>query len=432
MKIGIKHYEIDKEKLPRSLIRQGLINAIIVLSITLFILFFIPIQDKITGTAIIQLKGKVRAVHSTYQGIINYQVSDGQVVDPGDLLGLIDWDLPLQEIFLYQKVNNFSFDKTRIQHLIQVVDSIKNIQSPISEINGEVYGLSNALQQYQNIVSSSYRTLTSRAMEKEIDQKKRIIEQIVQQQLKINENVKLLKEQSRNDLKLYNTGSISHREYQSRIMELSKSEEQVLAYESQKEMINAEINELLTSKQELIDNTTIQTTSSLNIVLSALDSYQKKFSTLSNEKIIRSPIKGRVSIDSDFLNKRFVQANEHILSLLPISSNQVHGNNYISIAKEKKNKILPGQKVLIKIDQVDVDEYGFIISEVISTSQIEDNKGMYKAYVNIDTDTKSTKGHALPSNHELSGEAAIILSNKSIGQNILTQMMNKKQELIID
>ncbi|MGU3377265.1 HlyD family secretion protein [Chryseobacterium sp. M5A1_1a] len=122
--------------------------------------------------------------------------------------------------------------------------------------------------------------------------------------------------------------------------------------------------------------------------------------------LVISSTDGVASFQQFFGENQFVKAGEPIVSILPKNKEKLVGR--MSVPTINSGKIIPGEKVLIKLDNYRFQEYGIIEGKVQNISLIPDDKGNYYVDVVLPKGLKTSYNKTLKFDKELRGSAEIV------------------------
>ncbi|WP_370898545.1 HlyD family secretion protein [Chryseobacterium gossypii] len=122
--------------------------------------------------------------------------------------------------------------------------------------------------------------------------------------------------------------------------------------------------------------------------------------------LVVSSTDGVASFQQFYGENQFVKTGDVILSILPRNKEQLVGR--MSVPSTNSGKIVPGEKVLIKLDNYRFQEYGIVEGKVQNISLSPDDKGNYYVDVILPKGLKTTYNKNLPFDKELKGSAEIV------------------------
>lgn len=140
--------------------------------------------------------------------------------------------------------------------------------------------------------------------------------------------------------------------------------------------------------------------------LQLFEQLRKSLKQWEQSYLIISSTDGMASFQQFYGENQFVKAGDPILSILPDRTDQLVGR--MSVPTINSGKIIPGEKVLIKLDNYRFQEYGIIEGKVQNISLIPDNKGNYYVDIVLPKGLKTSYNKTLKFDKELRGNAEIV------------------------
>ncbi|MES2628480.1 MAG: hypothetical protein V4616_05875 [Bacteroidota bacterium] len=144
---------------------------------------------------------------------------------------------------------------------------------------------------------------------------------------------------------------------------------------------------------------------------SSLAAWEQRFT-------IKSTIDGKVSLFKFFSNNQFVNINEEILSVIPVS-NQLIARCLIPLYGS--GKVKPGQQVNIKLDGFPYREFGMLEGRVRDIS-LATRDNFYLAEVTLPKGLVTTYNRKLEFRNEMSGSAEIITEDLRLIERLFYQV----------
>ncbi|MCD1117773.1 HlyD family secretion protein [Chryseobacterium turcicum] len=140
--------------------------------------------------------------------------------------------------------------------------------------------------------------------------------------------------------------------------------------------------------------------------LQLFEQLRKSLKQWEQSYLIISSTDGMASFQQFYGENQFVKAGDPILSVLPDRTEQLVGR--MSVPTVNSGKIIPGEKVLIKLENYRFQEYGIIEGKVQNISLIPDDKGNYYVDVVLPKGLKTSYNKTLKFDKELRGNAEIV------------------------
>lgn len=154
--------------------------------------------------------------------------------------------------------------------------------------------------------------------------------------------------------------------------------------------------------------------------LQLFEQLRKSLKQWEQNYLIISSTNGVVSFQQFFGENQFVKAGDPIVSILPDHTEQLVGR--MSVPTANSGKIIPGEKVLIKLDNYRFQEYGIIEGKVKNISMIPDDKGNYYVDVILPKGLKTSYNKTLKFDKELRGNAEIVTQDLRLIERLFYQI----------
>ncbi|MEG0760333.1 HlyD family efflux transporter periplasmic adaptor subunit [Chryseobacterium sp.] len=328
-------------------------------------------------------------------------IKDHQKVKKGDIL------------FVLQSTANYS-DVLELKKLVDSLSPNELLSFPLSkashfklgELQGDYNNFSKAFQD-ESLFSrlQPYAPESLAANQSLSESRGRIANLQLQKKLELTK-YELTKKNYQRSQDLYNQGVIA-------AMEMENEKIKYLQAQQNLENINISISQM----QENISNlnktksgTTINSEKDkINYssqTLQLFEQLRKSLKQWEQSYLITSSTNGTASFQQFFGENQFVKAGDPIVSILPDHTEQLVGR--MSVPAANTGKIIPGQKVLIKLDNYRFQEYGIIEGKVKNISMIPDDKGNYYVDIILQKGLKTSYNKTLKFDKELRGNGEIV------------------------
>lgn len=177
---------------------------------------------------------------------------------------------------------------------------------------------------------------------------------------------------------------------------------QIVDLESQQmEQIQTKINGL----KELFDN-----------LRAVIADWEKNF-------VLVSPVEGKIIFNRFWSKNQFVTSGETVFTIVPSLPQRIIGRAKIPVVGS--GKVLPGQTVLVRLDNFPYMEFGMLEGRLESLSQVPEStqKGeFYTAEIFFPQGLTTNYKKVLPFQQELQGSAEIITKNLSLFDRLISPM----------
>ena len=328
-------------------------------------------------------------------------IKDHQKVKKGDIL------------FVLQSTANYS-DVLELKKLVDSLSPNELLSFPLSkashfklgELQGDYNNFSKAFQD-ESLFSrlQPYAPESLAANQSLSESKGRIANLQLQKKLELTK-YELTKKNYQRSQDLYNQGVIA-------AMEMENEKIKYLQAQQNLENINISISQMQESVSNLNktkSGTTINSEKDkINYssqTLQLFEQLRKSLKQWEQSYLITSSTNGVASFQQFFGENQFVKAGDPIVSILPDHTEQLVGR--MSVPAANTGKIIPGQKVLIKLDNYRFQEYGIIEGKVKNISMIPDDKGNYYVDIILQKGLKTSYNKTLKFDKELRGNGEIV------------------------
>ncbi|AZI38608.1 HlyD family secretion protein [Epilithonimonas vandammei] len=140
--------------------------------------------------------------------------------------------------------------------------------------------------------------------------------------------------------------------------------------------------------------------------LQLFEQLRKSLKQWEQDYLISSSTEGIVSFQQFFGENQFVKSGDVIVTVLPNDKEALVGR--MQVPSVNSGKVVPGEKVLIKLDNYRFQEYGIVEGKVQNISLSPDENGNYYVDVILPQGLKTSYNKTLPFDKELKGNAEIV------------------------
>ena len=130
-----------------------------------------------------------------------------------------------------------------------------------------------------------------------------------------------------------------------------------------------------------------------------------------------SPINGKVAFMQLWKENQLVSSDETMFVIVPLEKSYPVGKALVPIQKAGNVRLY--QRVIIHIDGLSEQEYGFLEGKVESISPVPDEKGNFIIEISFPNGLITTYGKQLPVMKIMSGSADIVTKEKSLFERLI-------------
>ena len=230
---------------------------------------------------------------------------------------------------------------------------------------------------------------------------------ITQQQLQL-ENAKydLTKKNYERCQMLFNQGVIAKLELENEKIKYLQAEQNLKNISISLSQLKEGISGLNKTKSGVSINTEKDKINYASQTQQVFEQLRKSLKQWEQSYLIISSTDGVVSFQQFWGENQFVKPGDAMLSILPKNKENIVGR--MSIPAINSGKVMPGEKVLIKLDNYQYQEFGMVEGRVENVSLTPDKDGNYYVDVLLPKGLKTSYNKQLPFDKELKGNAEIV------------------------
>ncbi|VXC47725.1 MULTISPECIES: HlyD family secretion protein [Chryseobacterium] len=328
-------------------------------------------------------------------------IKDHQKVKNGDIMVVL------------QSTANYK-DVLELKKLIDSIASDQLLSFPVNNVShfklGELQGDYNSFAkafQDENLFTrlQPYAPENLAANQSISESRGRIINLRQQRNLEAAKTELTLKNYKRSQ-ELFNQGVIAAVELEGEKLKYLQAQQNLENISISLSQTQESISNLYKTKSGAVINTEKDKITYSSQTLQLFEQLRKSLKQWEQTYLIVSSTDGIASFQQFYGENQFVKAGDPIISILPHHTEQLVGR--MSVPTANSGKIIPGEKVLIKLDNYRFQEYGIIEGKVQNISLIPDDKGNYYVDVILPKGLKTSYNKTLKFDKELRGNAEIV------------------------
>ena len=425
--LDLSDYDVNPERLPTQLIVSNIFWVLILLGTFAGVLFYFPIQEKLSGEVEIYYQGVPSKIKAKQNGELYLFVENGETVDEAQLIGLYNWDISLSDIESLTRLSkiHLSSNNETIAGLEQALsflnaEDIPFLQGEISAILSalEIYGSSTEEKRLDSFIKAQHERI------KTLDKNKSINTTINASRKNQNE---LIRQHILADSLLLAGGIISEREWEQKKREymedLLRIDEGILKIENTEESIQG-INATIQKEKYELELVNLELYKNL---VNALQDYKKVFYQILEEKRIEASMAGQIYY-SDILNFSMnVEQDQEILTIKPAKGKSKRLARIITSTLDI-GRVKKGNRVMIFLDQYPIDKYGIVYAKIRSR-RLMPEKNHYIFGLSLENGLTTSYGDKIEPQPQLKGRGEILLNRTNIFDLIVEQLKARKEVL---
>ncbi|REG84539.1 HlyD family secretion protein [Algoriphagus antarcticus] len=403
---------------PAWLIRWGITLVFMITCGLIFLSFFIKYPDFIMSRVLVTtVEPTEKMIARTSGQIDKIWVNNGEKVSAGQPLASIKSTSNVHSVlFLKKLLDDIPFGKNN--GFFFPIDSLSN--EVLGEIEIAFVEFERSYMEFrllERLQPSLVHLEGNRQSIQEIHE--RLTSQLAQKEI-LERKVTLVEKDFKRNKILYEGGVIAAKDFESREMEYLQVQEQVNGMAiTISQLQEALVNAGQTLKSTQVSKEQDESRALINLIQS-YHGLKRAVKEWENNYVLASSTAGEVSFQGVWGEHQFVQAGEHVFSILPDQRSELLGKMIVS--SQNTGKISMGQRVLIKLDNFPFQQFGTLRGEVGSISVSPDEEGNYIVYSTLPEGTKTSYGKEIKLKQELLGTAEIITEDLSVAERLFFKL----------
>lgn len=305
-------------------------------------------------------------------------------------------------------------DVLKLKTLVDSLDASQMSSFPLAqssklklgELQGEFNTFAKALQDQRLFSQLQPYAPENLAANQSISEYKNRMSALKQQIQLENAKFALSRKNYERSQSLFEQGVISKMEVENEKIQFLQAEQNLKNIQISLSQLNEGISNLQRTKSEAFINTQKDNTNYSSQTLQLLEQLRKSLKQWEQTYLVTSSTNGVVSFQQFWGENQFVKSGDALVSILPTNKERVVGRMYIPSINS--GKVMPGLKVLIKLDNYQYQEFGMVEGKVQNVSLSPDKDGNYYVDVILPKGLKTSYSKELPFDKELKGNAEIV------------------------
>jgi multidrug resistance efflux pump len=369
----------------------------------LLLSWFIRYPDTINGRIVITGNAPAVPLVAKQGGNLErLEVSEGDAVHAGQLLAIIKNSANSQQVLALkgeaEKLLPFLADPTRF------VPLRLDPEVQLGQVQNAFCDFATSYRNYETLLADKYAEHTLAIVEDQLKFKKSQLETAVKQGEGSQRESALAKESLDRMRRLYQKDAVSAAEmqnYERTYLEQTRllsglakvvMEDQISINDYEKQL-----NDLAHQREETLRLARLSLSEAWKKLMASIEAWESDY-------VLRSPVEGRVGFYDFWREQQYVTAGKTVMIIVPEVSDLI---GRMPTKEHGVGKIVPGQRVFIKLDDYPSREFGMVTGEVQSVSLVV-QQGEQLVSVKIGHPLKTHLGREVPFKQEMAGDASVV------------------------
>lgn len=416
-KIELRSNEVQEilSRPPRKLIRYGTSVICGILAILIAGSFIFNFPDIISGDVTITTENPpVWAVARTSGYIKELNCTDKQKVNRGDVLAIIENPASTDDIRRLSEIINLSIinDST-----IQIPTDSFRYNFILGEIQSSFSAFIQANTEYQNFIQSNLIEQEKNLITKQISSRKSYITNLKKQLENKQKEYKIVLNAYLREKRLFEQKVISDYDLEKAEQSYLNSQQEIQQLKTSLSQENVVSSQLSASYNKLNVQYAKEKYQLVSGLKSAYEGLKSAIEQWQQNYVLTAPLSGSVTFNNFWKQNQQVKTGDKVFAIISDYPGEIMAK--VKVPVGGSGKVVPGQKVNIKIDGYPYLEYGLIIGKTRNISLVPNDKN-YMVEVSIDQNLITTNKKQLRFTGELVGTADIITENRSLIERIFS------------
>ncbi|MCJ7934632.1 MAG: HlyD family secretion protein [Chryseobacterium sp.] len=405
----LDHIELRSESVqdiltqpPHWMIRWGNTIIFIILLLILIMSYIIKYPEFVPAPIIVTSQNPPEKIEArTSSKIEKIFIKDHQEVKKGDVLMVMQSAANYKDVLELKKMVDSITPNKLYSFPLSIASRFK-----LGELQGDYNNFAKAFQDEQLFTRLQPYAPENLAANQSISEYRIRITTLKQQKSLELAKYDLTKKNFHRSQELFNQGVISSMELENEKIKYLQAQQNIENLNISISQMEEGISNLNKTKSGSAINSEKDKITYSSQTLQLFEQLRKSLKQWEQTYLVISSTHGVASFQQFFGENQFVKMGEAVLSILPKDKEKLVGR--MSVPTANSGKIIPGEKVLIKLDNYRFQEYGIVEGKVQNISLIPDEKGNYYVDVILPKGLKTSYNQTLTFDKELRGNAEIV------------------------
>ena len=350
-------------KPPGTIVRWGTIVMLLIFILFVIFTWLIRYPDTIPSPVeITTINPPVTLVSKITGHIMELKANDGDTVEVGELLALMETTASLEEINLIKKVID-----TVTNPITIAADDLSNF-TELGELQGYYASFLKTFSDMNSFMSNDSYGAKIRSLTEEINGMQEYLKRLREKEELYGDNLKLEQKAFNRYTDLFDSLAIAAAEYDMANQSLINSKMELQEVRLEIAAKSIEISE----KQHALEENRIRQKEEEDKLASTLResflNFTSQLDTWESIYLLKSPVEGIVSYTNIWKENQLVTVGEPVLNIIPLDPGKFIGR--INLKMQSSGKVDIDQQVIIKLFGYPYMEFGTVRGVVKSKSQV--------------------------------------------------------------
>lgn len=399
-------------------LRWGLTVMLAVLALLFWVAYLVRYPDVVEARAVLTTENPpIRLAAGTSAKIAKLTVTNGSLVEPGELLAVLENPARLKDVNLLDSVLQKMMEDEGAGYLDVKLPSVLKLGT----LQGSFAEFSQRLKDLKYFLSQDINYLKISNLRRQIDDVLILNTSLFRQEKILKEEVALAMKNMERDSTLLAMNSLSKLEFEKSQSDWLARRRELEALRSGTSQNNLRIREL---QAQILDLQQVQSDGESKKLLDFRSEVQRlkgEIDVWKQTYLLIAPVAGEVALTKAWSEQQHVEAGTEVLTIVPQeSAGNVLAKALLPSARSGKVKV--GMQAIIRLDGYPYQEFGVLNGEVRRIAVVPAEQG-YELEIAVPEDLKTSYGNPVPFRQEMQGVARIVTEKRSLLDRVFDRIL---------
>ncbi len=399
-------------------LRWGLTAMLAVLVLMLGIAYFVSYPDIVEARAVLTTENPpIRLAAATSGKLAQLKVKNGQVVQLGDLLAVLENPAKLSDVQQLETIlqnmvgkEDAAYLDTQLPHTLQ----LGSLQASYASFSQKHKDLRYFLSQDINYLKISN-------LRKQMEVVGTLNKSLARQEKILAEEVVIAQKNMERDSTLLAVKSLSKLEFEKSKTDWLARRRELEALRSGTSQNNLRVREM---EAQILDLQQLQSDGESQRLLDFRAEVQRLKGEIDAWKqtyLLLAPVSGEVALTKAWSEQQQVEAGTEVLTIVPMES---AGRVIVKaqLTNNRSGKVKVKMPVNLRLDSYPYQEFGVLNGQVQRIAVVPGEQG-YELEISVPADLKTSYGQIIPFRQEMQGTARIVTEKRSLLERVMDRIL---------
>lgn len=399
-------------------LRWGLTAMLAVLVLMLGIAYFVSYPDIVEARAVLTTENPpIRLAAATSGKLAQLKVKNGQVVQLGDLLAVLENPAKLRDVQQLDTIlqnmvgkEDAAYLDTQLPHMLQ----LGSLQASYASFSQKHKDLRYFLSQDINYLKISN-------LRKQMEVVGTLNKSLARQEKIMAEEMAIAQKNMERDSTLLAANSLSKLEFEKSKTDWLARRRELEALRSGTSQNNLRIREM---EAQILDLQQLQSDGESQRLLDFRAEVQRLKGEIDAWKqtyLLLAPVSGEVALTKAWSEQQQVEAGTEVLTIVPMeSAGRVIAK--AQLTNNRSGKVKVNMPVNLRLDGYPYQEFGVLNGQVQRIAAVPGEQG-YELEISLPADLKTSYGQIIPFRQEMQGTARIVTEKRSLLARVMDRIL---------